>query len=230
MSTENELNENELWELLKEPIETETKPEPKKSRKKEEPQEEKPKTVITEKRKKALVWYLAGLFGIAFIVVLISLFFRGNPGNPSSTTPAGEDAAQVQELYDRINALEEENNELKAEKATLETENQELLDELMEQQEMMDNLKILNDELSASIEYVEGSALYSDENSELRAKTMKAYELLTRAQNAFIDYNEEVLNASLLELEEYLDLLSQEALNAYFMVIEYMEQPYLGQE
>lgn len=224
MSTENELNEQELWDLLKEPIESEKKPEPKKPAKKEEkPAEEaKPKTIITERRKKALVLYLVGLFGIAFLVVLMSLLLRGGEPGGNPTVPA-EDPAQLQELYDRINELEDE---LALEKAA----NEELTEDFREQQEMMENLKILNDELSASIEYVEGNSLYTDENSEKLAKTMRAYELLTRAQNAFIHYNEEVLNATMTELEDYMDLLSQEALNAYYMVIEYMEQPYLGQE
>lgn len=235
MSTENEmneseLNENELWDLLKEPAESELpskkkkKDKPAKAEKPEapaEPEEPKSKTIITEKRKRALVWYLVGLFGIAFVVVLCSLFLKGKPaGNGESSTV---DSAQIQELYDRINALEEENTYLKA-------ENEELTAEVMEQQEMMDGLNLMIDELSNSLEYVEGNALYADENAEELARTMTAYQTLVRAQNAFIDYNEEVLEQAMADLEENLDVLSNEALNAYYMVIEYMEQPYLGQE
>lgn len=243
MSTEkqknDELNEQELWDLLKDPEPTEM---PKKKAKKQkkpakpaqasqpaEKTESKPKTVITEKRKKALVWYLAGLFGIAFVVVLISLLMRGTPGtNPNQ--PTGEDSIQIQELYDRINDLEEENSALTEEKAELEEQATALQGKIQEQQEMLDGLKVLNDELSASIEYVEGNSLYKDENAEKLAKTMNAYQLLVRAQNAYIDENVDVLDEAMAELEGCLDLLSQEALNAYYMVIEYMEQPYLGQE
>lgn len=234
MSTENELNENELWDLLKEPIESDspTKKDKKKDKPakvKEEknpgenpqPEESKSKTIITEKRKRALVWYLVGLFGIAFVMVLCSLFLKGQPAGNGETSTV--DSTQIQELYDRINELEEENTSLKA-------ENEELTAQVMEQQEMMDGLNLMIDELTNSLEYVEGNALYSDENAELLARTMTAYQTLVRAQNAFIDYDEEVLEQAMAELEDNLDVLSNEALNAYYMVIEYMEQPYLGQE
>lgn len=231
MSTEkeNELNEQELWDLLKDHEETDLskpskkKPAAKKQPDQEQPEEEpKPKTVITDRRKKALVWYLVGLFGIAFVVVLISLFLRWDGGKNSGTDSTGEPSAQMQELYDRINALEEENNALKEVKAELEQE-------ILDQQEMMDGLNLMIDEMSNSLEYVEGNQ-YVDADAELIARKMNTYELLVKAQAAFIDYDEAELEAAMAELGENLDLLSQDAINAYYMVIEYMEQPYLGQE
>ena len=224
MSTEkdNELNEQELWDLLKDHEEDQT---PRKSSKKAAPEKEEPKqkTVITEKRKKALVWYLVGLFGIAFVVVLISLFLRGDGSSTPGTASTSPDNAQVQELYDRINQLEDEN-------AALKSENEELKQEVLDQQELMDGLNLMIDEMSNSLEYVEGNSLFSDENTEKLARTMDAYETLVKAQAAFIDYDEAVLQECMDSLAENLDLLSQDAINAYYMVIEYMEQPYLGQE
>ena len=229
MSTEkdNELNEQELWDLLKDHEETDLqKPAKKKAEKKAEhkPAEEKPesKTIITEKRKKALVWYLVGLFGIAFVVVLLSLFLNGNGRqNPGTTDSTGENSAQTQELYDRINELEDKNADLQA-------QNRELQKQVLEQQEMMDGLNLMIDEMSNSLEYVEGSQ-YMDADAEQIARKIHVYETLVRAQAAFIDYDEEVLEAAMAEVGENLDLLSQDAVNAYYMVIEYMEQPYLGQ-
>lgn len=237
MNTENEqkdteLNESELWDLLKDPPETELPGKKKKEKPAKAdpapeeqpsaaPEEPKQKTVITEKRKCALVWYLVGLFGIAFVVVLLSLFLRGQTNDPSGTDPA-ENSIQIQELYDRINELEEENESLK-------TENEELTAELMEKQEMMDNLNIMIDELSNSLEYTENAQFYTEDNEKYQ-RTLTAYKTLVRAQNAFIDYDEEVLETAMKELESMLDVLSDEGKNAYYMVIEYMEQPYLGQE
>ena len=226
---DNELNEQELWDLLKDHEETELpKPARKKAEKKPDPKpdekEEKPKTVITERRKKALVWYLVGLFGIAFAVVLLSLFLRGNGGQTPSDpdTTSGEYPAQMQELYDRINELEDKN-------ASLQAQNRELQKQVLEQQEMMDGLNLMIDEMSNSLEYVEGSQ-YVDADSELIARKINTYETLVKAQAAFIDYDEAELEKAMAELGENLDLLSQDAVNAYYMVIEYMEQPYLGQE
>lgn len=219
----NELNEQELWDLIQTPAEAEAP----KAEKKTAPKADKPKAVVNEKRKKALVGYLAGLFGIAFIVVLISLVLGGNGSNDD----AGQvDAAQIQQLHDRISDLESEKAALENVVAALEAENQELKDDNLDLQVMMDGLNLMIDEMSTSLEYVEGNNLYADENSEKLAKTMKAYQLLVTAQNAFIDYDKAVLDATMSELTEYLDLLTQDALNAYYMVIEYMEQPYLGQE
>lgn len=219
MNNDTELNEDELWELLQDPQSApgsspeQAAPAPEAS---SSPAE---KTVITEKRKRALVWYLAGLFGIAFLVVLLSLFLRGQSQEPGSTTPA-DNSVQIQELYDRINQLE-------SEKAELEQEKESLAAEILDQQEMMDNLNIMINELSNSLEYTENNQFYS-EDSQLYRDTLEAYKLLVRAQNAFIDYDEEVLESTMKELETKLNVLSDEGKNAYYMVIEYMEQPYLG--
>lgn len=227
---DNELNEQELWDLLKDHEETDlNKPARKKAEKKPEQKsaaekEPKSKTVITEKRKKALVWYLVGLFGIAFVVVLLSLFLNSGGGQTPSTpdTTTGETPIQTQELNDRIRELEEKNLALQA-------QNRDLEKQVLEQQEMMDGLNLMIDEMSNSLEYVEG-AQYVDADAELIARKMNAYETLVKAQAAFIDYDEAVLENAMAELGENLDLLSKDAVNAYYMVIEYMEQPYLGQE
>lgn len=232
---ETKLNEAELWELLKDKEDAprtagKKSGQSKKNAPKADENGGKAKTVITDKRKKALVWYLVGLFDIAFVVVLVSLLMRGVTTPGGSTNPSGESAVQIQELYDRINELEDENSTLLQENEALTKENEALADEVENQQLMMDGLNTMIDELTESLEYVEGSALYTDENAEKLARTMAAYQTLVRAQNAFIDYDEAVLEEAMKDLEDDLDLLSQEAMNAYFMVIEYMEQPTLGQE
>ena len=233
MSTEkeNELNEQELWDLLKDHEETDlSKPVKKKTEKKpekthqEKPDEEKAddKTIITEKRKKALVWYLVGLFGIAFVVVLLSLFLNSGGGKgPGSTDSTGEGMIQTQELNDRIRELEQKN-------ADLQSENRELQKKVLEQQEMMDGLNLMIDEMSNSLEYVESNQ-YLDADADLIARKIHAYETLVKAQAAFIHFDEDVLEAAMEELADDLDLMSQDAINAYYMVTEYMEQPYLGQ-
>ena len=56
-----------------------------------------------------------------------------------------------------------------------------------------------------------------------------AYETLVKAQNKFIDYDETLLEEAMKALESQLGHLSADAVNAYYMILEYMEQPYLGQ-
>ncbi len=234
-----ELNEQELWELLKDYDETPAKgakrqssapakkpaqqPKSEKAQKPREYQEEAP---ITEKRKRALIWYLVGLFGIAFVIVLASLIMR------SQSIPNADEVnsltLQVDQMNEQMVQLQQEKEALSQENEELKAENQALTDKVSEQQIMMDGLNVLIDELSQSLEYQESNALYNDGNAEKLAATMNAYQTLVRAQNALIVEDVTVLRQAMAELEEQLELLSSEALNAYYMVIEYMEQPYLG--
>ena len=231
---DNDLNEQELRELLKDYEATDLSRSSRKKAERKPAGNGKSKTVVTERRKKALVWYLAGLFGIAFAVVLLSLFLSGNIGQLPGTGETGTKTAQIQELYNRINELESVNREIQTENRDLETRNQELQvqneelqRQIMEQQEMLHALNVMLDNMSVSMEYVEGS---QNADAQLNIRKLNVYETLVKAQAAFIDYDEEALEAAVAELAENLDLLSEDAINAYYMVIEHMEQPYLGQE
>lgn len=205
-SKKNELDIDELKELLKDPSEQKKTPQntkPRRSESKPEPAAQKPKTVITEKRKLAMVWYLVGLFGIALVIVLASLWINGQK-NPNAGTP-GATSAEVQELYDRINVLEKENKEYEA---------------------IVDSLNTMIDDLNNNLEYAEKSSFYNEDSQEYK-RAMQAYQLLVRAQNALITRDGDAIEEAVKELENMLDVLDDEGKNAYYMVVEYMEMPSL---
>lgn len=223
MSKKNdELDIDELKELLKDP--SEQKPAPKKPQtkavepkspepktKEDKNKSQKSKTVITEKRKLAMVWYLVGLFGIALVIVLASLLINGNrnqnPADPSTTS-------QVQELYDKINQLEEENAELTKQN--------------YEYESMVDGLNTMIDDLNENLEHAEENNFYSADSEQYK-RAMQAYQLLVQAQNALIIKDGDAIEAAVKELEPMLDVLDDEGKNAYYMVVEYMEMPSLDQ-
>ena len=228
--------DQELWDLLKEPVEEPAKTEkPVKTTKavkavKKESESHEKGTVITERRKKAMVIYLVGLFGIAFIIVLVSLLMKGVPGNNQVSN------AQVEALQAQIQALETEKQNLQNENKTLIDEKEALSSEvetLKSVQEESDlkiyELNCLLVELTNASEYVESASTDANAQIEMLLQRIAAYETLVKAQNKFIDYDETLLEEAMKALESQLGHLSADAVNAYYMILEYMEQPYLGQ-
>ena len=231
-----ELNEQELWDLLKQPVETEEPKERSRAKKapkvREEPKKapeapaeipEQPKAdpdpkapVVTERRKKALVFYLAGLFGIAFLIVLGSLMMRGSNGG------SAEDAKRLQELETRVQTLTQERDALSDEIQALTDAN----DTLSMQMAAMERTML---EMAGTAEYIEGQATMSDTEAQLLSKKMEAYSLLVKAQNALIDFDREVLYETMDALADKYTYLDDSAMNAYYTIMEQMEQPYLGQ-
>lgn len=78
---------------------------------------------MSEKRKKALVIYLAALFGMAFLIVSISLGIQLKKNTLNATT-----AEKVVALQEEVQRLESENRQLKGEKQELENQLSEILE------------------------------------------------------------------------------------------------------
>lgn len=207
-------NENELWDLIQDNAEEEPKAESKAA-----------SQPAPEQKKSPWMFVSCGL-GIALIVTLIMLFTGGqggtsaaNPSTPGNPGSAGN-AAQVQELQAQVDNLTIEREELLAQIETMNT------DAAAQDMKIEELLKLYN-EMSETLEYVESNAMYNNaENAEKLQQTMEAYTLLIKAQNAFLCYDEETLNACIEELMDDLELFDQEALTAFYNVMEYMEQPY----
>ena len=228
--------EQELWDVLKQPMEENS---PKSHGKAPEPSEEEPKEapdsslpeqpeskgpVVTEKRKKALVLYLAGLFGIAFLIVLGSLWARGNNNGPSP-----EDIARLQALETRVQAMESQVGSLTEERDALADENKELTAQVENYAMQVYNLEHAMVEMAGTNEYIEGEAAMFETEAQLLSKKMEAYSLLVKAQNALIDFDRDTLNEAMKALEDKYTFLDDNAMNAYYTIMEQKEQPYLGE-
>lgn len=78
---------------------------------------------MSERRKKALVIYLTTLFGVAFIIVSISLGVQLKKNTLNATT-----AEKVVALQEEVQRLESENRQLREEKQELENQLSEILE------------------------------------------------------------------------------------------------------
>ena len=201
-------NENELWDLIQDSPAEEAPAAPKQT-----------KAPSGSSQKKSPWMFVSCGLGVALIVTVGMLLTRGGSSTPAIPT-APDNSAQVQELQTQVDALTEE-------KAALLQQIDQLNTTITGQETKMDELLYLYNEMSANLEYVESNAaLGNAEAAEKYQRTMDAYALLIKAQNAFLQYDEETLLDCIDRLMDDLELLDQNALAAFYNVMEYMEQPY----
>ena len=160
-----------------------------------------------------------GLGAALAVTVGLLLTRPAEPQTPAPPTGSSNNAL-VQELETQLQSAEAEKEALLEQIRTLNT--------TVESKDVqIEELLKLYNEMSENLEYVESN--HTTESGEANAKyqkTMEAYRLLIKAQNAFLRYDEDTLNECIDELMDDLDLLDQNALTAFYNVMEYMEQPY----
>lgn len=130
---------------------------------------------MSEKRKKALVAYLAGLFGIAFLIVSISLGIQIKK-NTLNTTSA-----------EKVLALQDEIQQLKNEKKELENS--------------VEYLKINLSEVLEGMEFLEGNAYEATARIQRQERLLEINSCLISYQQAVIGQDEEAIAVFLEELK-----------------------------
>lgn len=158
---------------------------------------------------RALVMYMIGLFGIAFLIVLGSLM---------ANHPSSDEAKRIQSLQAQLDGVNAECNNLRDEKNELLVDNEEL-------QIQIDKLSQDLLEMAGSAEYIEGEAAMSDREAQLMQKKLEVYGLIMKAQTAVIQFDQKSLDKALAELEENIDYMDENALNTYYTIMEFVEQP-----
>ena len=131
---------------------------------------------MSEKRKKALVVYMAALFGIAFLIVSISLSIQMKKDTVNATS-----ADKVIALQNELQQLKTENKELQGTLSQLET----------------DLTEVLN-----GIEYLEGKAYESTARINGQERLLEINAMVIAYQQAVIDQDEEAKTKYLEELKE----------------------------
>jgi acetylglutamate synthase len=131
---------------------------------------------MSEKRKKALVIYMAALFGIAFLIVSISLSIQMKKNTVNATS-----AEKVIALQNELQQLKTENKELQSTLSQLET----------------DLTDVLN-----GIEYLEGKAYESTARINGQERLLEINAMVIAYQQAVIDQDEEAKTKYLEELKE----------------------------
>ena len=160
---------------------------------------------LSEKRKSALLRYMAVLFCAAFILVLISLILQTH----SSKAKISELNAASTSALSNAEALQNENRALQDEKIALEKENEEL-------QAKLDELTQKLDEASQAEENTQAA-----ENEMIKSlrteldRTKEAYEALLEAKACETREGNVTFSKAMSTVEKYKEYLSQEALAVY---------------
>ena len=196
-------NEDELWSKLSGETPAE---EPKKEAK--PAKEEKPAAPKDAKAPKGRIdgFFLSCMAGVAAVSVAATLVISGMTGG---STPAQSGKPSSNEA---ASALELENAELRAQVELQKDQIKKLQAELLD--------------LSAGSE--EMPTLPEDADSEMANEQLKAYEIFNQIKDAYADFDRAKLEELVPEMDKRLTYLGKEALNEYYMILEYVEMPSNG--
>ena len=202
MSENNIINEDELWSQMNgEAPKSEPKSEPVAEVKPaKEPKAASPKGRIDG-------FFLACMAGVAAVSVAATLVISGMTGGtaPQTGKPQNNEAAT---------ALELENAELRAQ---LELQKQQI-------KSLQDNL--IN--IMGSEEFMATVPTDPEGNDEVTDARLEAYDIFAQIQAAYADFDREKLEELIPEMDKRLTYLGTDALNNYYLILEYMEQPSNG--
>ena len=155
-----------------------------------------PPAPLSDARKAALLRYMAILFAVAFLLVLLSLILQTH----SSKSTISELSAASTSALDNAVKLQEENR-------TLQEEKQQLQDQLDELQKKLDEETALNEQLLA--------ASQDEEKDQELEHTRMAYEALLTAMNCDTREGNVTFSRAMETVARYADCLSEEALAEY---------------
>ena len=189
--------EEELWDVLSEEVSTAKKPEPKEP--KSEGRFDKPGA---PKKGKVDGFFLACMAGVAAVSVAATLLLSGGVSAPAKA-PGSDDSAVAQ--------LELENAELKAKLELQKKQIKDLQDDL---------LKFMSSEEFLAT----APSTPEDGSNEVVDAQVEAYEIFTQVQEAYAEFDREKLEELIPEMDKRIRYLSGEALNQYYLILEYVEQ------
>lgn len=166
---------------------------------------------------------MAGVAAVSVAVTLLatSLLGGGNVSNslPGEKTPGGETIAPVtgevgENPSDELLALELENAELRAQVELQKDQIKKLQAELLD--------------LSAGSEEMPTLPTDPDGDNELASEQLEAYDIFKQIQAAYADFDRAKLEELVPEMDKRLSYLGKEALNEYYLILEYVEMPSNG--
>ena len=224
MSENKPQSEQELWDVLSEPVTTETKAEPvkKPAPKNKEGRFAKPgsmKEVEPVKEGRKLDgFFFACMAGVAAVSVAATLVLGGMLGDKS---PAGEKdpiqtnpPAIAETNGDRVSELELENAELRAQVELQKEQIKKLQADLLDLTSGFENMPTISTEPGA--------------DNELISAQLEAYDIFNRIKEAYADFDRETLEELIPEMDKRISYLSSEAMSEYYLILEYVEMPSNG--
>lgn len=221
-------NEEELWSVLDGTAAPEAKPEPK-----AEPKSAKSEGKFAKPaapKGKIDSFFLTCMAGVAAVSVAVTLLVTslvgGEPSKPgvSATEPNPGISGEVDPgVSGEVDPVIEGDNELVS---ALEQENAELRAQVELQKDQIKKLQAELLDLSAGSE--EMPTLPEDADSEMASEQLKAYEIFNQIKEAYTEFDRAKLEELIPELDNRLTYLSTDALNEYYLILEYVEMPSNG--
>ena len=202
MSENNVQNEQELWDVLSESASG-------------EPVKEVSPAPAKEGRKLD-GFFFACMAGVAAVSVAATLVIGGMLGGGKvyggANVPDG----------DGINAvLEQQAEELKL-------ENAELRAQLELQKQQIKTLQAELLDLSGGEAELPTMSTDPNEQDELMAQQLEAYDIFRQIKEAYADFDREKLEQLIPEMDKRIAYLSSDAMNEYYLILEYVEMPSNG--
>lgn len=224
MSEQNNIpNEEELWDLISDPAAAEPKADKPAKAPKAQGKFSRPRTAqeaepaAAPAGRKIDGFFVTCMAGVAAVSVAATLLLSSllggtasGSGSPVVQNPvAGETVSSA--------ALQE-----------LELENAGLRAQLEQQKKQIKDLQADLLKLMGSEEYLATVPSNPDESNEVIDAQVEAYTIFAQIQEAYADFDLERLEELIPEMDARLSYLSSDALNNYYMILEYVEQPSNG--
>ena len=227
MSENNVQNEQELWDVLSESVTPETKAEPAKKAapKSGEGRFAKPgpmkEPAPAKEGRKLDGFFFACMAGVAAVSVAATLALGGMLGGEK--TPGGQPIyggaevpsdSIVQELELQLEGLKLENAELRGHVE-------------LQKQQIKDLQAQLLDLVGSDAEMPTVSTEPGADN-ELANAQIEAYEIFNQIKDAYADFDRAALEELIPEMDKRIAYLSSDAMNEYYLILEYVEMPSNG--
>lgn len=195
--------EEKARDLLKKAAELiEEQPEPQAPQ--DKPPESKPRSGLSEKRKRALINYMAILFAVAFLLVALSLGIQYR----DSQATISQLGANARTAVEKAETLQDENQELSQDLSRTQQALDQVSQELTDVQNAMADLENANNALQGS-----NAELTQEKLDALN--TAAAYQYLARAQAALAAGDDALLRSTLDQLKTLSKYLSSEDQSLY---------------
>ena len=249
MSDENRLQtEEELWDVLSEPVAAEGKAKPApKAKPVPNPRTEgrfaKPgpmKEPAPEKEGRKLDgFFFACMAGVATVSVAATLILGGIFGGekpaspvknntPIETNPGITDEFIVPEIEGPVVEVPDQTDpsaQLLEELAQLRLENAELQAQLAQQKQQVANLQADLMALKGGDTSISAPSGGDGEQVDVQAE---AYNIFNQIKKAYEDFDRAKLEELIPQMDQRVNYLSSEDLNEYYLILEYVEQPSNG--
>ena len=226
-------NEQDLWDVLNEPVTAEskkTKPEAKASpRPRTGPKFARPEPPMApapapvREGRKPDGFFFACMAGVAAVSVAATLVLGGMLGGEKSPAPAQQNPVPVAST-----APSEQPGTPSVDVSALQQENDELRRQLELQKEQIKDLRAQLMDLTGTSGEVSTGTTEPGQTDPQQDAQAEAYDLFHRIQEAYDDFDRETLEELIPQMDRQLSYLSSDALNEYYLILEYVEMPSNG--